>query len=1020
MKAWPIITVSFLLISGKLQAQSSGNNIVLYSITETNGLSDDHVQCVVKDKKGFIWIGTSDGLNLMDGSTITVFRHHNADSTSLVSDDINCLSEDSSGNILIGTQQGLSVLPQNKRSFFSVSLPEGLYGDANSINTIVVDKENRVWCSTKSGLFLYNEKDHSFRPFYITSKEGNNNISLSNRLTCIISDRSENKLWMSTADGLWSFDLDNFSFKKEISALNEKNYKELYTCVFQSHDGKIWAGSWGNGLEQFDKLTGKVIHYSFLPEFPEVVRYIREAQQPDGKQVLWLDGHLSAFDPAAQQFFHFSMKSQSGSIPDLLPCFRSDDGWLWLASSSGLYIYNPDRQFFQHHFFHENITSQNVVFAEWKHSLLVGGGPGNFLKLYDDHWKMIKDFGSLCNLAAAKGTTGSDPILLSLLIQNNTNFWMGTSEGFAKFNTEKDHTDWYFHNKDDSTTLPRNFITNFFRASDNRFWIFPWREGIWSFDTATGKFKKIWDHFLTIAGKPKKLVIANAAEDKRGNIWFADLDEGIILYNKKSGTFSKPFIKQIGEMESAGSVFYKNGFLYSSVPTAILKWDETDRKLKIIELPPEMNKQIYSLCPDSTGNWWILTKNGLVVYNETAGSFRRFTTADGLINNDMSGTLFCRSDGTMVYGNNDYITTFNPGKFLTAIAKVPAVQLREILSNETPVPWDGKNTLRFNSHIRNIIFRWALPDFSGPLHNEYFCKLQGIDSGWRYIGNSGEVQYANLSPGEYSVQLKAASANGVFSSDIITIPFEILAPFWKTSWFITLVFLSIVSVSGLVARYISHRNLKEKLLELEKVQAVEKERNRISRDMHDDLGSGLTKIAIMSEVVKKQINDPEKAKQQLENISESSRELVDNLQDIIWILNPKNDTLESLASYIREYALKFFEPFKVETQFVFPEKFPLIRLSEETRRNIFLTVKESFNNIGKHAWCDTVNLAIGITDNCIELTIKDDGKGFDVNHTREFGNGLSNMKNRIQQIGGEYEIMSVPGNGTETKIRMPV
>src|SRR5438477_8110295 len=156
--------------------------------------------------------------------------------------------------------------------------------------------------------------------------------------------------------------------------------------------------------------------------------------------------------------------------------------------------------------------------------------------------------------------------------------------------------------------------------------------------------------------------------------------------------------------------------------------------------------------------------------------------------------------------------------------------------------------------------------------------------------------------------------------------------------------MALFTVFALVVRYISQRNLKDRLLRLEKEQAVEKERNRISRDIHDDLGSGLTKIAIMSEVVKKQIHEPEKARQQLENISQSSRELVDNLQDIIWVLNPKNDTLESLASYIREYSLKFFEPFGIEVQFNYPEKFPEVKLSEETRRNIFLVVKESFNN----------------------------------------------------------------------------
>ena len=434
----------------------------------------------------------------------------------------------------------------------------------------------------------------------------------------------------------------------------------------------------------------------------------------------------------------------------------------------------------------------------------------------------------------------------------------------------------------------------------------------------------------------------------------------------------------------------------------------------------EMRKTIYDIRPDSKGNWWIATKNGLVVYNENSGSFRRFTTADGLLNNDMDGTLFCRGNGEMVFGNVNYITTFNPEKFLSAVANVPHEQVKEILVNEKPVNWNGSGKLRFDYHSKNVSIKWALPDFSSPLHNQYYCRLQGIDTSWRYVGNTGEVQYANLSAGKYSVQLRAASANGVIAPNVIAIPFEIAPPFWKTAWFITLFSIAVVTIFGILIRYISQRNLKERLLLLEKEQAIEKERNRISRDMHDDLGSGLTKIAIMSEVVKKQIHEPEKAKQQLENISQSSRELVDNLQDIIWVLNPKNDTLESLAAYIREYALKFFEPFETDIAFNYPEKFSLVKLSEETRRNIFLVVKESFNNIAKHAWCNKVNISIVYDPGKVRLMICDDGKGFDPAEVRLFGNGLINMQSRIEQIGGKYEIESKKGGGTITRIIITV
>ncbi len=1011
--------IFFIIISHTVHtaAQVTGNNnIVLYSITEANGLSDDHVQCVLKDKRGFVWIGTSDGLNLMDGSSIIIYRHTDADSTSLISSDIHCLAEDTSGNIWIGTPEGLSWFSEKTKKFISTSPPVSLYGNSRFINAIVVDKKNRVWCSTDGGLFLFDPGSRSFHHFYINTKDDKNIISLSNKLTHLIRDKDENKLWISSADGLWSFDLDNFSFKKEISALNDYNYQDMFTYVFESDDRKIWAGSWGNGLELLDRKNGKVFHYVHPSGQTDIVKCINETKLENGQSVLWLDGPLLAFDPSSDQYFSYSIPSQSQAVPDMEPCYKSSDGWIWLSSSSGLYFYNPQHQFFQHKFFTNEITTQDILFKEWNNSLIVGGQGENFLKIYDGHWNLKKDFNYLVKMPDGGNRNQINAAALTLTVRNNGTFWLGSSEGMIKLNVENGKAQWYRHVEGDSNSLPRNFITRLYFDSENKLWLFPWREGIWTMDTTTGRCSRMWPGFTGTNGKIKNLVIASATEDKNGNIWMADLDEGIILYNRKANRFSIPFEKELGKVVHTQSVIYKNGFLYSATNHYLLKWNEDSMHLKKIELPPQMNKEIYDIRPDKKGNWWIITKNGLVVYNEAANIFRRFTTADGLLNNDMDGSLFCRSNGTMLFGNRNFITSFNPAKFLSAIADVPHVQLKEILSNNIPVDQSGNSSLKFNYPSRNIIFRWTLPDFSSPLHNQYYCRLQGIDTGWRYVGNSGEIQYANLSPGKYTVQLKAASANGVAAPNVISVPFQILPPFWKRTWFIAFVLLTTIMIFGFIVRYISQRNLKEKLLQLEKDQAVEKERNRISRDMHDDLGSGLTKIAIMSEVVKKQLNEPEKAKQQLENISASSRELVDNLQDIIWILNPKNDTLESLAAYIREHALQFFEPFETNVHFNYPLKYPNIKLSEEQRRNIFLTAKESFNNIAKHAWCNNVTIGINCDTKNINISFRDDGKGFDTDRVRPFANGLISMQHRIEQIGGHFSIQSHPGEGSLTEI----
>jgi signal transduction histidine kinase len=221
-------------------------------------------------------------------------------------------------------------------------------------------------------------------------------------------------------------------------------------------------------------------------------------------------------------------------------------------------------------------------------------------------------------------------------------------------------------------------------------------------------------------------------------------------------------------------------------------------------------------------------------------------------------------------------------------------------------------------------------------------------------------------------------------------------------------------------RYVLQRNLKERILYLEKEKAVEQERNRIARDMHDDLGSGLTKIAVLSEVTKAQIGNPAAATTYLDVISTASRELVDNLQGIIWVLNPKNDSVESLALYLKEFAESFFEHTPIALHFDYNENIGRLSLSEEKRRNIFLVVKECCNNILKHAGCTSVSIKIGLLNNFLKVEISDNGKGFEPSGIGLFSNGLQNMKNRIQQINGDFQLISGTGQGTLINCQIPV
>ena len=211
------------------------------------------------------------------------------------------------------------------------------------------------------------------------------------------------------------------------------------------------------------------------------------------------------------------------------------------------------------------------------------------------------------------------------------------------------------------------------------------------------------------------------------------------------------------------------------------------------------------------------------------------------------------------------------------------------------------------------------------------------------------------------------------------------------------------------------RHLREK----EILETEHRERLRISKDMHDDLGSGLSKIAIMSELVKSRFSNETDLGTQVNKISVTANDLVDKMSHIVWAMNPQNDSLDNLMAYMREFASDLFDDTGIRLSIHFPDDETGIRLNQETRRNVFMVVKESLNNVLKHARANVVSLKLSHTLKQVQIVITDDGKGFETGNTRRFGNGLINMKKRMEEINGTYTISSVLNEGTRTEIGWP-
>ena len=202
-------------------------------------------------------------------------------------------------------------------------------------------------------------------------------------------------------------------------------------------------------------------------------------------------------------------------------------------------------------------------------------------------------------------------------------------------------------------------------------------------------------------------------------------------------------------------------------------------------------------------------------------------------------------------------------------------------------------------------------------------------------------------------------------------------------------------------------------------EAEYNERMRIAKDVHDDLGSGLSKISLTANVAEQKALNNGNTAPDIRHIASMSKDLVDNMRDLIWVLNPENTTLDNLVTRMREYCADYLEGMGIEAILTFPDHVPEMRISRETQRNIFLTIKEAINNCVKHAGGTKINVVVTLYHDSLNMVIKDDGKGFDIKSIKGRGNGLRNMKQRIESIGGKFTIEPAPEKGTTIQITVP-
>jgi len=982
---------------GPVYTDSSKNVIIDYpQILQKAGVKK--VRCIFKDSRKFVWIGTENGLYRYDGTNVDLLQH-NADKTqSLPDNTVISITEDHAGQIWAGTLEGVARI--DPWSFTCKRFNHRMKNlDQDFDLKVYVDKKGAIWAYGSKGLDRFDNKAGRFAKVWQAPKKDKSGTGYINSVT----DWRNDTLVLGTFNGAILLNKNILGYRHILTS-----HHITVTHVFSDAD-HLWLGTWGYGCYILD-ATGKnstIVRpeREIQGQLSNVITAIISTRYNNSQQI-WistLNGIYKAQTTSQIAPFHPIFKTiWSGPVNGIM---ADDEQYIWKAG-------NTVSRFFAGNTFFKtapitisgtvqdicpvSINGQKAIAIPTWYSfsgLVITDTSGKKV-FYRQPFQVNQDYSNIARIVQDKYKR----LWISSLAGVEV-----LGPGFKQIYSSNKVT----YIKDQ----PLSAKTNDILISHDTVWIVCYKRGINLYDLNFHKLKTF------MPGDGSGLTddyIQRLFADSHGHIWLCGSNHLYMYlkdefrpfnFNKDGRAFT---VNDIAELPDGDIMLASNSGLFQlNVNNFTCK--------RISSLLIDDNN-IISVSIDANGDIWFINAEHLIYYQVKNRHFTLFGHEDGL--NTASDLQLLRTvDKTLYLAANGRVVSFSPGKRTNSERPV-YLYFRDIQVNDStiaPAALKKELKLKYDQNRLNVGFG-AINDIK-PEQNLYAYQLTGVDDRWIYTSRNF-ASYANLAPGYYKLKVKAQNYAGIWSSPI-SMDITVAPPFWATWWFRLLNIILIGSVLFIAVRYVLQRNLRERILKLEKEQAIEKERNRIARDMHDDLGSGLTKIAILSEVAKTQVASAQ-ASANLDVISNASRELVDNLQDIIWVLNPQNDSLNSLVLYIREYAECFFEPAGLQYEFSHDVIDGTITLSEEQRRNIFLAIKETCNNIMKHAGCTRVCISLKLTHNRLIISIKDNGCGFDSNEIGLFSNGLQNIRSRMNQIGAEVSIVSEKNIGTATKLTIPV
>ena len=989
-------------------------------ITTHEGLPSDNARKIIQDKQGFIWIGTSEGLCRYDGYHVTIFTFNPAQPHSLVNNFIYDLSEDENGNIWITTAAGWCELLYNTQTFLNATDFKNFHGKQPDYNPefILADHYHHIIMGGYSGSCILNLADSSFKQFSILK----NNSAISAGIANMYQDK-QGLVWITFQNSNLVYDpVKNKLFNP---FTNPSVYPLIKTAgALLKQDNNLWLGAWGKGIYAFD-LRNQT--FKTVGKDTAGIKKISSDVQPrkmiaDNNGNLWLllvDEGIYYMDFAHKNFQVITNKADDyNSIPSpsVRDIMADHDGNIWIATDKGIARWNNHRENFQLLPYH---IPQSFVPAS----------RNNFEEIDDvmegdsEIWMAVLPVGLMAinrndsskyrhiQIDSGNRVSAMNRMINSILKDGNGNIWLSTQEGFARYDKSRNCMKPYFINRNDITVNKYCQTSMMLQDNDGIIWVAS-KKGLGKLNEHTNSVD--WTllpatHTTGITFMINKIIAQN-----NSLLWLIT-DGGLFCFNKKTNSFLRYSSYNLNNNwkafdDCSDALFISDSeMVLASKFNGLVQFNPLKKTFKIYStLNGLSSNNTNGLYADKYGSLWITTSNGLSRLNLKTQTFSRYDYSNGLkeLTFPNSASFYPEKDGNVLLLDGAYILRFNPLEFAQK-AIAPQVTFTSFEKYDNPVffdkPLNEVKTIHLGYNERYFTIRFSTLNFENTSRTQYAYKMDRLDNQW-HITNTPFVAYSNLAGGNYNLYVKASLDGNLWSAEK-EIFISVTPPFWKTWWFYTICAAVVLAVGFLFYRMRINQLKHEMFL-----------RAKISRDLHDDVGSTLSSLHIVSALARKKIEeDPGRTKELLEKITESSERMTGNMQDIVWAVNPLNDSFSQIIARMQKFAAQMCEAKNIELFFSADEKIKLLKLPLQYRSDLFMIFKEAVNNLAKysnacHAW-----IRLNKIDKHFFLEIKDDGIGFNT-QTVINGNGLRNMQERAKNLNGKITVSSEKDKGTKVTL----